>query len=57
MLACRAAVAALIGAAVAGGALDSATRIGVLYDPGLHLFADTVEIERMWDVSRVLPRR
>jgi hypothetical protein len=25
-----------------------------LHDPGLHIFADDVEIERMWDVSRVL---
>src|SRR5262249_6348056 len=25
-----------------------------LYDPSLHLFADDVEIERTWDVNRVL---
>ena len=25
-----------------------------LYDPGLHLFADDVELERTWDVNRVL---
>ena len=45
---------AQVDRAVVVGTVKDATRIGVLYDPGLHLFADTVEIERMWDVSRVL---
>jgi len=33
---------------------DAAKLTDGLYDPNLHLFADDLDIERTWDVSRVL---